>query len=550
MAAAATAGIASVPATPSPVQPLAPFALRGSYAGPIRPGTRLTLHVTLNGRKQDEIERLIAAQNSPDSPLFRHYLTPAQYGRYFGASDRDYAEAIATLRARGFVVDRLPAGRTGLQAHAPASAVQAFFGTPIEWRSERGRLFFTNRYTPRIPATLHAESVVGLDDYAAFRPHLAGGTPSGGSAGAASAKLAGWTPADLQSAYGLTPVYRRFDGRGVTIVDATLGTVRPRDFAAFTKKFGLHAKLDQIALSNYPPLDDVSESTIDVEWMAAIAPSVTIDLVTADGWDDAQMLAMHSWIVNDMSADHIVSTSWGLCEQNFGEVFQYSPNADERLFAQAQTEGQWWLAAAGDAGSDDCEVRRHGPIAVDYPASSTHVLGVGGTRVTPASISAAGNYTGWSNEVVWNDGPGGGAGGGGLSTLFTMPAFQRALLRKGYMREVPDVALMSDWDDPNGGYVRYFAGAWSNHHGGTSFAAPEWAAFLALVQQRYGSNPIPSPLARLYALAATPEYDTFFHDIVSGCNTYDGVPGYCAYTGYDRADGLGSFVGSALQAAY
>jgi subtilase family serine protease len=129
------------------------------------------------------------------------------------------------------------------------------------------------------------------------------------------------------------------------------------------------------------------------------------------------------------------------------------------------------------------------------------------------------------------------------------------------MREVPDVTLMaSDCDSPtgtsvckngaNGGYWVYFQGTWQDGWGGTSFAAPEWGAFLGLVQQKDGSTAIASPLVRLYALAGGASYHTYFHDITSGCNSYDGVTGFCAAAGYDEGSGLGSFNGVALEAAY
>ncbi|HTV72389.1 MAG TPA: S53 family peptidase, partial [Candidatus Acidoferrales bacterium] len=442
--------------------------------------------------------------------------------------------------------------------HGSAAAVESLIDSPLDVREENGRQFFTNRYTEQLPAALHAYAISGDTDYHQVHPF---------SVHTPQVKIgsgAGFGAHDIESVYDLTPIYSSATGSGVTIVDATEGLATASDFATFQSKFGLKATLLSFSAGRKSPVDTYGETTIDVEYMAAVAPDVTIDQVTASSTSDSSFDKMYAYIVNNLSSVHIVSTSWGDCEAQYGSSF----NIDESDFQQAYTEGQWWLSAGGDSGVDDCA---NGTKGVDFPGSSPYVVSVGGTSVTPASTDH-GNFTGWSNEVVWDDTlgcssvrscnkEGGGAGGGGVSTRFTMPAFQQALRLHGAMREVPDVALMaSPCDAPdgdslcdggeNGGYWQYFQGAWQNGWGGTSFAAPEWGAFLTLVQQKYGSTPITSPLVRLYALAGTPGYDTYFHDVTAGCNTYDGVPGFCASSGYDDASGLGSFIGAPLQAAY
>jgi subtilase family serine protease len=517
---------------------LAPTALRGDFLNAIATSTEIDLLISLRGRRQDEIERLIRQQNTPGDAHYMHYLTPAQYGRSFGASERDYAAAVRSLRSHGFVVDGQYANRIDIAAHAPARIVESYFGTPIDVRVERGRIFYSNRYAPRFPAGLQIAYVAGLDDYVQLRPND-GHIPA---PGAALNPSAGWNPQAMQSVYDLTPVYTKYTGAGLTVIDATVGTVRQSDFAAFTSKYGLKATLAQIALKG-APIDDQGESTLDVEWMAGIAPRVHVLLVSAKNSYASSFVAMHAQIVNQLAVHHIVSTSWGGCERGY---YYYGPIAqEERLFEQADVEGQHWLAAAGDWGSDDCELKTNGVQAVDYPGSSTHVVSVGGTSVVPASIDR-GVYTGWGGETVWNSACG--AGGGGNSIFFPRPYYQNGL-SGAFMREVPDVVLMGDGCDL-GGYIIYFKGQWQKNWYGTSFAAPEWAAFLTLIESRYGrSNPIPDPHYRLYALFAS-SGRRLFHNIVRGCNTYMDVPGYCAHPGYSPAGGLGSFDGAALLAAY
>jgi kumamolisin len=521
--------------TQTATRAFAPPALRGTFAGEMQPATQLSLMISLQGQHESEIDRVIVAQNTPGSPMYGKYLSPQQYGRYFGATDREYAAAITTLRARGFVVDDAFANRSDIEVHAPASVVESFFGTPIDMRTERGRIYFTNRYAPLFPAGLHVLAVAGLDNYLQLHPHHAHHT-------GASFPDTGWTPPNIQSVYNLTPIYSKYTGAGVPVVDATFGLVRDSDFGGWQKKFGLKASLKQVYQKG-APLDDNGESTLDVQWMASIAPQAKVVLVSPKANTNAGFIWMYATIVNKLSGDRIVSTSWGSCEQVYGMYGYVVQN--EKLFRQAQLEGQWWMAAAGDWGSDDCQLTQGGMPSVDYPGSSKYVMSVGGTAVVPASVSGD-SYRGWSGESVWNQNECG-AGGGGNSTLFVRPTFQNGL-SSAYAREVPDVVFMASGCDL-GGYVTYFRGKWANGDGGTSYAAPQWAGFLTLVASRYGSTPIPSPLYRLYALYAA-SGGRYFHNIVRGCNTYFGVPGYCAHHGYSPVGGLGSFNGAPLQAAY
>lgn len=164
---------------------------------------------------------------------------------------------------------------------------------------------------------------------------------------------------------------------------------------------------------------------------------------------------MFQYIATQLRSTHVVSTSWGLCEQ-------YMPAAvmttDNNIFMQAAAQGQSWFAAFGDNGADDCG--NGGSTAeVDFPASSPYVTGVGGTVLNPL-FDANGNATGYGSEAAWS------GSGGGTSVTFAKPSYQQGV-RKAARRAVPDVALEAG---PNPGNLLVFNGrlyrAW-----GTSIAA-------------------------------------------------------------------------------
>src|ERR1019366_10157130 len=156
----------------------------------------------------------------------------------------------------------------------------------------------------------------------------------------------------------------------------------------------------------------------------------------------------------------------------------------------------------------------------------------------------------WSQGTV---GPGLSAGGGGISAMWPMPSWQAALgvisgssgtpcgATSGYCREVPDVSASAE---PNTGYRVFFSGSWATY-GGTSLAAPTWAALIALedASSACAGHRLGLINPALYQLRAAGSSD--FHDVVSGNNDAVGTNGgnFAAGTGYDMATGLGTPIG-------
>jgi hypothetical protein len=277
------------------------------------------------------------------------------------------------------------------------------------------------------------------------------------------------------------------------------------------------------------------------------------------------------------------------------------------LFEEASAQGQTLVAAAGDSGSTACAPESSAPgitpaelqeLSVSFPASSPYVTAVGGTQMA-AGMFAPGSSSYWAGasgsdvpgsllsyvpEVVWNEGSAANgivAGGGGASAYFSRPAWQSAYpgIPAGNFRLLPDIALQSSLISPGfivcskdpallnqqGQTLSCSNGIIGSNNkytlaGGTSFAAPIFAGFVALlnvvenVTGQGNLNPV------LYSLAAAPNSGgAAFHDIMSGSNACiagavecgpAGQSGYSATQGYDEATGLGSIDLGALTAAW
>lgn len=526
--------------------------LRGTFVGRMPRQTQVDLYIRIAGRHDNELDAYAMAIMTPGSPYYGRYLTPEQFGSYFGADPFVYNRAIETLRRRGFVIDELPENRTDIVAHAAVPAVEAFFQTPLDQRVENGRTYFTNRYAPVLPRALRIAAVSGLDDYGFHHPMLRR------NPNAVINRQFSWGPDDVATAYDVQRLYdENLDGKGITIANATCGAALSSDLALFQNTFSLpRAELVSTGEPKSKALTSScgggygnGESSLDADWATAIAREATFHQVVAHGPSNHDFDLVYSYIVNKLGGSvHVVTTSWGVCEQLIKGTASLS--IDEKLFAQAIAEGQHWFSASGDEGTDDCERRRIQAVSVDYPGSSRYVISVGGTNVRARIVH--GNVQAWRAETVWQESNSDGASGGGRSSLYAKPTYQRGVTPDDGARDVPDISLLSD--PVNDGVWMVQGGALQPGWGGTSEAAPQWAGLFAIIEQRKGGGAIADPHARLYQLASSGAYHRLFHDVTHGNNgitdTYGSFSGYSAGPGFDLATGWGSFIAYPLVKAY
>jgi kumamolisin len=239
-------------------------------------------------------------------------------------------------------------------------------------------------------------------------------------------------------------------------------------------------------------------------------------------------------VINRIIADgkaQIISSSWGQCERN---LFGSQRLNDSRALTAAAGAGVSMFVASGDSGAYDCQASNFSDhrLTVDWPSASAYAISVGGTRL---SVGQDGSYVG---EAAWDDQLSNGGGGGGFSVGDARPTWQNApgvltSLSTG-RRQVPDVSADADPGTPWAVWVRQGAG----QVGGTSAAAPFWAASMLLIQQYAAAHGVQrlgfvDPI--LYALARANTQPSPFHDVTRGTNRY-----YQARPGWDPASGLGS----------
>jgi len=519
--------------------------LRSTLLGRKTGTDSVPLALALPLRDPAGLERLLLRQYTPGDPLFHHFITPEEFTSRFSPTAQTYAAVAAFARMKGLTVTQTHPNRLLLEVSGPASAVEAAFQVHLRnFESPEGRVFHAPNAEPSIPAALMGKlaGVIGLENSAVWRSHAARrqglpqtvGTPIG------TGVEGGLTPSDIKAAYNLSAT--TLTGRGQTLGLYEADGYSPSDIASYASSFGLpFIPLKNVLVNGATGVPSASdgpgEVTLDIELMMALAPGATAIYVYETPNDGPGILAGYAQIANDDIAKE-VSTSWGETENNLPAVFSQAENT---IFLQMAAQGQSIYAAAGDTGAYDDTVN----LSVDDPASQPYVTGVGGTSLNV--VSAGGAYESestWSNPTPELFGPPkGSGGGGGISDVWMISDYQNTVstLASTTQRNVPDVSLDSD---PNTGYSIFYNGGFTVY-GGTSCAAPLWAAFTALVnEQREANGEADLGFANptIYQIAQGPHYGSAFHDIRDHSSNlfYEALPGY------DNATGWGSFNGAGL----
>jgi kumamolisin len=267
------------------------------------------------------------------------------------------------------------------------------------------------------------------------------------------------------------------------------------------------------------------EVMLDIEVVGSIAPKAKVAVYFAPNTDAGFLDAITTAIHDTTNKPSVISISWGGPESSWTSQ---AMTAMDNAFQAAATMGITVCVASGDNGSSDGA--SDGKDHVDFPASSSFALACGGTSLRAATTI--------ESESVWNNGASGGASGGGVSSFFALPSWQKGLSARNSQgkatpltkRGVPDVAGDAD---PETGYTVRVDGT-DTVIGGTSAVAPLWAALIARINGITG-KPAGFINALLYANPAA------LRDITAGNNG-----DFDAAAGWDACTGLGSPNGQSL----
>jgi Pro-kumamolisin, activation domain/Bacterial Ig-like domain (group 3) len=465
---------------------------------------RMLLSLKRSPAQESALQQLLIDLQDKSSLNYHKWLTPAQFGQQFGASDEDIQAITSWLGSHGFQVANVSSGRTVIEFSGTVGQVQQAFHTAIHKYVVNGEEHWANSSDPQIPTAL-VPVVAGVSTLHNFvkHPHYKtsgarlSGTSTGGprpavnlqgckiNANPCPAKdqfiFHALGPGDFATIYN-TPTglnikapAQQFNGDGVTIAIVARSNINTSDVQEFRNIFGLssftgtlNVILDGPDPGNLGGGEEI-EAVLDATWSGSVAPNAAVDFVVSESTETTDGIDLSEVFIIDNNLAPVMSESFGQCEQDAGSA---QATNESNLAEQAAAQGITFMASTGDAGAEGCddphlETIAKGPIAVGIPAALPFTVAVGGTMFTQndAAFWNANNSNTFESansyipEDVWNEScatqssclasvtSGGGgpnilAGSGGASIIFPKPAFQSGVTGlSGANREVPDVAL-------------------------------------------------------------------------------------------------------------
>jgi subtilase family serine protease len=501
---------------------------KAQLLGPLSSGQVMSLDIVLPLRNQADLDSLLQQLYDPSSASYRQFLTVDEFTEQFGPTQQDYESVVNWALANGLTVSGSAPNRLTVHVTGTVANIQSALHVRMNsyQHPTENRAFFSADREPTADLPISLWHVAGLDNYSI--PHPAGlsrnakpaATPHATTGSGPSASFLG---SDMRGAY---------YGGTLTGQGQSLGLLEyyGTDLADLTTYFTNAKQTNNVPITLlstdgtstscvYPSCDD-TEQTLDMTQAIGMAPGLS-SLVVYVGSSDAAIfnaMATHSPLASQLSS----SWTW----------YPADPSTDNPYFEEFAAQGQNLFQAAGDGG----KWTTSGSASEIFPADDIYVTAVGGTDLNTSSAGGA-----WSSETAWSD------SGGGISPHdYAIPSWQTAAAAscascsKTY-RNGPDVSA-------NANFTFYVCAdqttCTANEYGGTSFATPMWAGYLALVNQQAKLNGATKGIGfinpSLYTIGLGSSYHSDFHDITSGSN------GYSATAGYDLATGWGSPNGSGL----
>jgi N-acetylneuraminic acid mutarotase len=496
---------------------------QAALVGSLPATQKMQLSIVLPLRNQAALIALLGQLYDPSSPNFRHFLSVDQFTEQFGPTVEDYQAVVDFAKSNGLAVTGTAANRLIVPISGSVAQVEAAFN--VRMNSYRHptekRTFFSPDREPSLNLNVQVAHIAGLNNFSMPRPMVTKAATAQSSkvtATVGSGPGGAYLASDMRAAYyggaaltgsGQTVGLMEFDGYNISDVNET--------FSSAGQSYSVpinNVLLDGATGASVSGND--AEETLDIVQAIGMAPGLNQVRVYI-GSNDADILST-------MASENIaqqLSISWMWNPDD--------PSTDDVFFLEFAAQGQSVFASSGDWGSYPSSTEPN-----YYPAEDVYVTSVGGTSLT--TNGAAGS---WNSETAWM------YSGGGISPDgIPIPSWQAGVANTSNggsttLRNVPDVAAEAGNDN----YLCAIPYGCAGGFGGTSFAAPRWAGFMALVDQQAEEAEMPAGgfvNSAIYAIGAGSSYSSNLHDIVSGDNCAGGTPCYSAVPGYDLVTGWGS----------
>jgi subtilase family serine protease len=512
---------------------------QAKFVGRLPAAQSMRIDVVLSLRNQAELESFLQELYDPSSPSYRHFLTVPEFTAKFCPTQEDYDAVIRYAKTNGLAV--VGGSRDGMDVQIEGSVenIETAFHVSIGLYQHptENRTYFAPDREPMVDLPFQLWHVSGLDNFSIPHPMFVkksdfaqahGINPNAvvSHATTGSGPSASFLGSDMRAAY--------YGGSALTGAGQNLGLLEYLG----TDLADLNTYFSSVGQTNTVPITllstdgtstscvdsqaggscDDTEQTLDMTQAIGMAPGLASLVMYVGSTDTAILSAMTTH--NPLPTT--IGCSWGWTPAD--------PSTLNPYFQKMAAQGQNFFAASGD--SSTWSSRNEA-----WPADNAYVVSVGGTDLVTASAGGA-----WKSETAWVD-----SGGGISPDSIAIPLWQQLAgvinsSNRGSttLRNGPDVSA-------NANFTFYVCAdqttCTANLYGGTSFAAPMWAGYIALVNQQlaeHGQPTIGFINPTIYSQSLTSSYASEFHDITSGTSgSFSAVTGYDLVTGWGSPNGTG-----------
>ncbi|WP_437657825.1 S53 family peptidase [Sorangium sp. So ce1182] len=469
-------------------------------------------------RNSGRLEQAIQEIYDPESPRFRQYLTPEAWIDAYAPRELDVHLVKLWLEEQGFQVNFTATNRLLIQFTGTVAQFNEAFETELRvFERENPQAgnppfdVFGSLEQLTVPTWVSERTtgIITADLAASTKPLPAeGGDIVSEPPGDVDR---GFTPAQIAAAYDLDDLYELgFTGQGVKLGVTIGATFKLKDLQSFWRSFGLQRANPEIVLTMEPVSTRYTESTLDVQWSAGLAPGA--DVVVYQGPDARNTSMVYTF--NEAIARGEVS----VITDSFAHREDSEPPAVRLQYhhaaQMAAALGITVIAATGDSGQ------------TDTPSASPYVTGVGGTQLWLTGNGEVESENAWT----WS--------GSGPTLSFPIPAWQVGIVEgSDGKRAVADLAMHAS-SSPNPYWV-YYLGEWQRY-AGTSFSSPAFAGIVAVVNSYRAAQGLPRVGFLNSILYTTPAVQATFRDVVSGATEmFAAGPGWDYPTGWGAPSALG-----------
>jgi len=517
--------------------------------GKLPPTQTLHFDIVLPLRDRAGLQTFVKEVNDPSTSSYHQFLTPQEFTSRFGPSQEDWDTLVAFAKASGFEIVNGTREERDLRLNGSVANIEKAFHVTMGLYQDptEDRTFFAVDREPTVDLPFQLWHITGLDNNSKPHPMYVKKSDYAKAHGIDPSKVvthattgsgpsASFLGSDMRAAYyqgtaltGTGQNIALFEFAGTDLADLSTYYKNVGQTEPYTPTLISTGGYATTCVDSGSKACDDTEQTLDMTQAMGMAPGSTMLYMYVCG----DVLASGSGNISDTACiSAMVSTASAPLSKQIGCSWGWTPADPSTLdpyFEQMASQGQNFFVAAGDSSAWSASNEA-------WPADDANIVSVGGTDLTTASAAGP-----WKSETAWAD-----SGGGISPDSIPIPSWQQlsgviTSSNKGSttLRNGPDVAA-------NANFTFYVCAdqttCTANDYGGTSFAAPMWAAYLALANQQAATNGdtigFIDPI--IYPAALGSSYSTLFHDITSGsCGTYSGITGYDLCTGWGSPNTTG-----------